>query len=270
MAVYKVTWFFSGQNVGWSESFYRDFTLLSDALALAKSVGQKRMNLCGSLLDVALKYIRVQNTENRQVDGVRVNIISQGGHRLDRCDMPWIGILTDISTVDSSRRSLILRGVPDVITGQPWDQETDEGVWVSDYGVWVGEIVFNNWLLRVRARGTGVLKPIQGLVVNDTGNVVVVAPGHGLATGAMITFFRVEVEEKRCCLRGTHKIVVVDANSFSVRGTNVGAVTLVKGYYRLSEYGFSDIDNISREGTARRKVGRPFSSRPGRSVGCRK
>lgn len=268
MAVFKSTWAFQQDNAGWSESLFIESGNISDAYDEALALGKLRAQLLGWRDRVKIKFIRVSRLAGGGPSLVRVvNLVSDRNIAQDMPDMPWIGVQTTMVSSNGRRRGLILRGVPDYITLPTPDKPALVGDWANEYRAWRNRIVNRQWRMKVIVKAFSPLVTITSMETDILGGLIVTSPAHGLATGAAITWYRVDVSG--VCLRGRHTIVKIDDDSFKVTDYNVMEITFRQGSYRTPSYSYLAITSMVLGGKKRHKPGRPFGLLVGRRKKCK-
>jgi hypothetical protein len=253
---YLVTWQMRSLQGAWEEHAYIESTSADAALDSANHTGLRRAALLASGADVGLVGTLVERVPEDQPpreEAFNFDIAQFAGYFADNSmDMPWTGIYCRFTAAGGQRREYLLRGVPDVVTVQNWDSPPTSGKWTDSFNVWRSEFIGTAYRMRVKSKA-GPIIPIQQIVSDTDGELLVSSPAHGLVTGQYINFIRVRAAY--LTIRGNHRVIRVNAGTFKVLGYNVSAVAFLKGSYRVLAYTYAGIADVTLGRKGERPVG---------------
>lgn len=263
MADWKVTWLFSGPNVGWSETLYRSASTIADMRTEAGILASRRADMLGSAQGQQIQAARISRLE-APFDSYLLPLGIPGGAKADqgRPDMPWVGAMVHARAADGSAAALILRGILDGATEGPFDAVPDNAGLRAAFLAWREGVINGGWCLRSLSKGASPRLPITAITLDATGSPVVTAPAHGLTVGTVISWYRVRI--RGACLRGRAQITDVTADTYTIGGHDYGEILFFEGWYRVPVYHLSPIRTMEPGSARRRKTGRPFDLLRGR------
>lgn len=263
MPQYRCTAYFNCKGAGWSHTFYLSEPTLGAAQKKWEIYIDKHMLLMSS--QVACNYYRISNVDDRKV-AVLVNTDFTGA--IDSpADMPWTGIMVDLRTSDNEKRKIVLHGVPDEVTSQPWTARPIGPMFNNPYVVWKNWILANQLYLRVQ-NPTGVYKDIDAIVIDVNGHVkVTTTAAHGFSANPLLRFLGVRTVPG---LSGTWRSVKVDATSVYLPKTNMNHIAVIgNGKVKELAYSYHAINQTQALRPAKRDLGRPFDPQHGFKKGAK-
>lgn len=267
MAIFKGQWFFTQGNAGWSETHYVTQETSANAMIRAVNMIPPRVALLGGPGANAptLRQIRVSNIAIQRdsfvwvvapADGIAPNPISVA-------DIVHTCLVIRLNSTDLYRRSLMLRGIPDVVI-------SNNGVFNFDPGYMARLDAYEVALI---AQGFGMLaaaKPLgMPLIANVTASgitnagvlITTVAP-HGLVTGDTVRIVSTPgiSQTGGATIRGRWQVAAQpDPLQFAVVGTLPPTGTYLGGgrYYKITmEVRLYTSGEVVR--ASHRITGRPF------------
>lgn len=271
MPDYKVTFKFSGQNAGWTETFWINQGLISLAAARARSLAISRMQLCGAELNIQLDDTVVESAPEATIAEYQPSdelFVSAGAYKTSPADTPWTGALIDIRTDLRARRSFVMRGVPDAVTVSPYNVPVPNPSWQILFNAWRILLLQDGWELRRIDRTAGPLRTITGMLSAVDGTLTVTAPLHGAHDGDSIIWYRIDATG--ACFRGVAPVLVVDANTLKLPQYNVGTIKFESGQLRVAKYAYARITDATVLRKAERPTGGSHNTIKARRVKCKR
>jgi len=187
----------------------------------------------------------------RELDG-----IFKGGAQPGGSDMPWTGILLDLSTVNNTRRSFTVRGVPDDFVKNSYKGVAFGAEFEKPFQKFRSKLADGQFYVQALDVGGGnPLKTIASMTPTATGLNVTFAADHNLADGDLIRFNGVQSLPK---IVGQYSVVVTDADQVLIPSINLGNLVFLSGKARKIVYSYDKIESASAVRKASRKAGRPF------------
>lgn len=203
-------------------------------------------------------------------------------------DQPEVGYLVrlEAGTPFVSRRSLLLRGIPDGITlissdGPLAGNNPMSANWLDAFTVWVIKMIGGNYGMRViNVAGANAQKPISSIVVDPISNVVsVFSVGTTYAVGDTVKIRGVKIPAPNgapvafhdtltvvaAAAGGPYQFISLNPNSpFTTSATFKGVVFLSRGTIQLVTYTYVPYVKAVGRHWSSRKVGLPFDPFHGR------
>lgn len=263
MPNYKANIFFTGNNAGWSETFYKTATDPDKAFTAAQSLVTARLKiLC---IDYKIVAVRISD-ELIQRDSLLDGQNSYGGYdKLWTGDVPWNAMLCRLGAGSLYWRPLYLRGVPDVLFNpQTPDEVAAQADWQATCKSYLSYLRTATWQMKVLAKPPG--NPnivVVSIGAGGAGQVLVTtATPHGLVVGDKAAFYNIKVVP----LLGQRYVVTrATDTTFEVKWTGAGAGAYsFGGYVRKVAYLYPAINEVDQERVVHRIVGRPFNQQRGR------
>jgi hypothetical protein len=209
---------------------------------------------------------------------IPVNQVNQVGFLQSYSTEPWVGQQVRFKSKNGSRREIILRGLPDEVVPDDWTKPIFNAQWIENYAVWQQSIQPANqdspWMLKILNPNIDQLKFVTNITVQPDGSLLVNCPGHGLATGDLMEWFRAKVDYM--CLRGRHRAIRVDVDNFKLTDYNYKRIVFYKAQIRrvtsadpANPLAYDPLIATFIEGIRRKKTGRPFGLLAGRAKTCK-
>lgn len=269
MALWKVTHFFESFSTGWSETWYLDGpTTQGQTVARREALLTARRKLLGSRATVKLKWERLVNLDNPgETYLYNWGNVTYTPAVNSKCDDPWTGVLTRLTTANGSRRMFLMRGTPASIAGTEWS-DPPEGAWMEAFVLWAAEITGGSfWVMRTSNRDL-VKRPVLDLGIDAVSkNVVVTSTDNpDLADGQKVKLIRVKSSP---CLRGVYKIKLISSTVFHLLGTNRGKIQFNgSGEYSGTGIVILPIEGVQVLRMGEHQTGRPFGLLAGQHKRC--
>lgn len=269
----KATFFFHdlNSNAGWSESHYRVPPASHSAvLHHADLLAEKRAKLLGA--NVKLHYVRVSDDSL-----TRDSLVSEGPTIVNAseegqppvydltyvgkpADFPWVALLCRAESGFLYRKSIYLRGMPDVWTHAPSGKMVEE-YWKNKFNQYKNALR-NNWAFKALSKDPSIApqKAITNVAVSGF-NCVVSCPSHGFAVGDKIRIAGVKFTTIATGLKinGVWQIgSVPDGNSFTIIGGPPSIAYLSGGTAQKRVYDIQPYDEISMQRFIKKSTGKPF------------
>jgi len=273
MAIWRVKWWYTSFNSGWSEeAYYNGGTSASTPLAAAVSLAKLRVEMNGTKDDVVLDGIGVVTVpeEPTRLEGFADQDLGPIGFYKDSpCDMPWIGIQAMMQSVGNRHRVWILRGVPDVVTRGDWDAPVLPDAWKDRFTPWRNVLLNSAWRMRILIKD-GVSAPvtISNIVTNGSGQLVATSVNHGLTTGQLILAMRIKTSN--ACVRGYQRVITLTPDTFIIGDHNVGFTEFTSGQFRVPTYSYPAFTSIKIGRISELPTGKSRQTVKARRAGCRK
>lgn len=270
MADYKVTLFFTEGAQGWSESYYQTANspelVRPLALALVKARGGM---LAGQ---VGIPYVRISDEtikgDSRVVTNPAFVPLTQFGAGEQIPDFAWTGLVVRMEATDLYRRSMTLRGVPDIGPQGPATAGPMPANLLAAFNVFRDILKNDSWQMRNKNRGLGFENKRVIFVKPDNAlkRASFSVNAHGYQVGDKVNVTNLA---QYPTLRGVRLIVaVVDANEFVIEYIN-DVQPLLEPYrgdamVRKVGYVYPDIAETTFIRFGKRDTGRPFGQSRGR------
>lgn len=272
MPDYRMNWKFRAGAYGWSETYYTNTGSLSAAVSRSLNLSELRLKLCGGEPDVVIYERVVTNVldpEEKEVDReFRSSIGGPFGNT--PTDQPWTGANVLMKSTAENSRTITLRGVPDRVVNDHWDQPITSALWIQHFESFQLGILALDPRMQVQDNGVGfTLQDITAMQPNAPhGWVTVTSAAHGLVTGDRIAWFRVKAAPG--CFRGVVKVTKMGPNTFQVRNQNVAAIMFKEGRYRKLHYLYVPVATFDHVRVGTHPTGAAGNTTNGRASPCRR
>ena len=240
-------------NAGWSESWYLD-TPFEQGLLSAQALATVRRPTLGSL--VTIGGVRVSEVDPVGLASVR--LLNYAGTHAAQADTPFQSLIVYLRTADARKRTLLLRGIPDVpIVNGVFQGST---AFNAALQLLMEHLIANAYSIRMVKRANPLLK-IRSI---STLGVLTTFTPHGLVADNEVQLFRTK-DTDGFDVSGRYRVAAApSATTVELANWNP-ASTVSSGQARKFEYEYIPIkfwEPINR--IVSRKVGRPFGSPAGR------
>lgn len=255
MPDFKADIMFSQGNAGWMETFY--FTKNGRDVVfecLSRIIVPRSEMLAGEavIFRTRVSDVAVLN-DSETIDAV----IGSNTFSAFAPDLPWQGALVRMQSATGRRRMMVLRGVPDAISG---DDRTlkltaNDAAWSAQFDIWVAEVLECEARLKILDTGAAFpLKQINAVTVDPISKRLVLnVPNHGYQS-----YDKVLVQRAFAIpgINGRYEILRVDADNLQLVGSNRSVIAYAgNGVVRKVSYLFDPIQSIIDVGQARHKSG---------------
>lgn len=272
MPYWKCQMIFGFGETGWTETIYSENDTIENVFKALDALAPQRCFILakGVVLEperARLNYWRVSRIGTIRTSQIkRVTQDYPAMPESGRPDMPWTGIKCTLTSSGGNKRIYTIKGVPDSQTTTPWEAPPGGALEVAilQYLTALGQAP---WRMQVYDPAAP-LRFIQSMAVSASGTIVVTDVAHGLATGNLIRWYRVDATGH--CFRGHARVRVLTADTFEVPKSNVKTLVFNNGQYAKVQYTYVNIVQFSVDRKGKHDVGRPFAPLRGRRRPCKK
>lgn len=254
MAIAKCTAFYQFKNSGWSTTFYKEGTSLSEIMGSARTWGGL-VRQCGSR-DVRFTHLR--GVFLNQPNATRLEVIENPAKLPDLdADVPWTSILVRVTGVIGNRRMLMLRGQKDsyFTDGRLVTNVDNVGV-INALEFFLHE---NDWGIY----GENYSLNVKTVASVDSAGTVTTVENHDIAIGHKFKFLRTRTTDGRLVTGIWTVMAPVTTTSFKIAGWEPTDIIL-KGKLRRYDPIVDIVRRCDIVRAASRRVGRPFGQQAGR------
>lgn len=257
MANWRATAYFACNGAGWSHTWYLTENALTAAQKKFEIYIDKHMLMMSTQVSV-IGY-RISNVDDRRKS---ILVLSTLKGVIDSpADMPWTGILVELRTGNNDVRRIVLHGIPDEVTQQPWRDRPALAIFNEPYSLYRRFLLDEQFRVRIQ-RPSGVYHDISNIEINGAGKVqVTTVDAHAFSNNALVRFKGVRTVPS---LTGTWRSAKVDATNFILPKTNLNHVIQeAKGSVKELLYDYETITVTQAKRPAKRDLGRPFDPQRG-------
>jgi hypothetical protein len=279
--VFRVTFQFNWLQQGWQEVYYCNSTTLAAAMSNAGLMIPSRLAFMipGPIL------FKVRVADFTTVGG-GTYALAPGSRELNGVGNkgtfttnqpfhtgPWDAMQLAIKGGQNVTRNMEIRGIPDTALGS-WQNGINVAInWAAIVAEWKIAAPGTSWVVHsstglqnaVKVQAITIAQaPVPPLTIPNLGNIVINAPGHGIAVGAAV---QVAFSKTKCTpkLNPRHIGVGIDNNTFFLKNTNEGQISYQGGglVYQVT-YNTPAITDIIPIFSCSKRPGRPFGVKLGR------
>jgi hypothetical protein len=263
---FRATMFFKDDDAGWSETHWvadAKIANIDQTLEAAKVLAKKRAAMMGT--GAFLTRVRVSDDSIRRDSFNRVlNLTGQAANPklgvANPSDRPYSVILLRAESTSYYRKSIYLSGCPDINIIQPPGPDLTVNAWQGSFKVYRQELLDHWGFIATTRGGANPAKPIVG--ITNSGPFHVSVTGHGFPVNARVRIFGTT---PRTPVSGVWPIDVIDANTFSLRGSTGAYLWEFGGFAQLYNKAVEPYTEVLINGETHHKRGRPFGQLAGRS-----
>lgn len=272
MAFWKSQMYFVFGETGWSETIYSENDTIDNVFKALDALAPSRAFILakGVVIEperARLSYFRVSKIGTPHLSQIkRVVADHPAMTESGRPDMPWTGIKCSLFGAAGGRRIYTIKGIPDSQTTTPWEAPPGGSLEIA-INQYLTALAAAPWRMQIYDPAVP-LRAIQSMAVSANGTIVVTDAAHGLSTGNLIRWYRVDATGH--CFRGHARVRVLTADTFEVPKSNVKTLVFNNGQYAKVQYAYTNINHFSIDRKGKHDVGRPFSPLRGRRRPCRK
>jgi hypothetical protein len=264
---FKLIWLFAWEpdpkrRAGWSETYYLWAAGRRAAEGVAASLRAARLNTLIASPTLSLAYQRLAEVTPPyllRLDEINLLGTYAGDPKVKpTLAAPWDGYEVLYRSTTGRHRNFQHRGSP-VGEAPSWNLPLTRGNWFSAWQSFLQALIANRASLQIQQNAAAPV-PVAALAADQAaqGNVIASVPGHGLPVGTfqLVTFTKCR---SRPTLTGLHKVLVLDAGTVQVYGTNLGRISYPGGGLMTPvSYDYDPIASalITRAGL--REIHRPF------------
>ena len=268
MPVIRATFFFKdSNNAGWSETFYNTAANLTLALDLAKLLLPNRVSLLGS--GSKLVSLRVSDDlikRDSQIYPVPIGDQSPlRGNVSEHASNDLVVRLEGGTPPFRTRRTLALRGIPTLITGNAGVFRGDPG-WDLSFFAYAANLKRDGWAIKYRDKTVPIFA-LSSAVQDVVTSIVTVGTSvaHGYAAGDLVLISGVSGAVE---LNGLWVILATPtALTFTLAMSALMRPFILSGRCNKNNYALSVINNVLIIRSNTHKAGRPFDTLVGRRRG---
>ncbi len=260
----RITFFFECNKWGWTETHYCSLTTAEGAIALAIRDYPARLEALAP--PAFLSGIRASDDDAAQDSLFYVPSHNDGlaSSTLGLADIPNTAVDVRMEAGAGHRRTLMMRGIPDVIVTN--GGQLDGGQWAAvGAAAWKRKLLTPNWGMRVRNSAAGAVG-IRTMLNNFTLGTVTITTTvpHGLNDGDLAY---ISGRSNTKGFNGTWKVVRLTDTTFDINSRVFAQFYFIGLKVRKLSYTFARYTDFIIERATHRVTGRPFGSPVGRRRG---
>lgn len=255
MPVYRTTWFFNWNKMGWTENIHHTGTSLDDVVGAVNVVAPLRRQMLSA--GCILEGVRISDDEIPGDSSFVLNLAYGPGLWNEDTDAIWNALLVRIESGPLNRRLLYLSGIPDV--------EIERGVkdfdpiYFGKMRAYIDGLVSSHFGIRTLS---SVGNPWVNVAVISADGLVSTTAAHGFGVGNFIKFRRLGVKPKP---RSPSLVAdPITTSTFTVVPWSPRPGVVARGQVKRYQYTVIPFTRAIAEGIVKKSRGRAFFVPAGR------